>query len=105
MNGRARIMPEKDLPTACISARLPRKTRTASTEDTQRLPYSVSKGPVTAMIKKVLITLFAAGAFSAAAYGGTDPAAFLNIGVGARAMGMGGAYTSVSDEPSAIYWN
>ncbi len=46
------------------------------------------------MIKKVLITLFAAGAFSAAAYGG-----------GARAMGMGGAYTSVSDEPSAIYWN
>lgn len=36
---------------------------------------------------------------------GTDPAAFLNMGIGARAMGMGGAFISVADDSTAIYWN
>jgi len=36
---------------------------------------------------------------------GTTTADFLNLPVGARAAGMGGAYTAVSDEASAIYWN
>jgi hypothetical protein len=30
---------------------------------------------------------------------------FLGLGVGARAMGMGGAYVAISDDASAIYWN
>lgn len=30
---------------------------------------------------------------------------FLNYGVGARALGMGGAYVSMADEPNAIFWN
>lgn len=30
---------------------------------------------------------------------------FLEIGAGARAVAMGGAYTAVADEPSAFYWN
>ncbi|HNT97176.1 MAG TPA: PorV/PorQ family protein [Elusimicrobiales bacterium] len=30
---------------------------------------------------------------------------FLNLPVGARAIAMGGAYTAVSEEASAIYWN
>jgi len=30
---------------------------------------------------------------------------FLNIGVGARANGMGNAYTSLSEDATAIYWN
>lgn len=30
---------------------------------------------------------------------------FLKIGVGARALGMGGAFVSVADDASAIYWN
>ena len=38
-------------------------------------------------------------------YAGTNPAAFLNIGVGARAFGMGGAFTSISDDATATYWN
>jgi long-subunit fatty acid transport protein len=32
-------------------------------------------------------------------------ARYLRIGVGARALGMGGAYTAVSDDASACYWN
>lgn len=30
---------------------------------------------------------------------------FLEIGVGGRAVGMGGAFTAVADDPSAFYWN
>ena len=30
---------------------------------------------------------------------------FLNIGVGGRALGMGGAYASIADDGSAFYWN
>ena len=34
-----------------------------------------------------------------------ESAAFLKIGVGARALGMGGAYTAVADDVSALAWN
>ncbi len=30
---------------------------------------------------------------------------FLEIGVGGRALGMGGAYCALADDPSAFYWN
>lgn len=36
---------------------------------------------------------------------GTNAAAFLEIGVGARAMAMGGAYASVANDATALYWN
>jgi len=36
---------------------------------------------------------------------GTTAADFLNLPVGARAAGMGGAYSAVSDDASAVYWN
>lgn len=36
---------------------------------------------------------------------GTTAASFLKIGVGARPIAMGGAYTAVSSDLSAIYWN
>ncbi len=36
---------------------------------------------------------------------GTTTADFLNLPVGARASAMGGAYTAISDEASAVYWN
>jgi hypothetical protein len=36
---------------------------------------------------------------------GTSAAAFLEIGVGARAMGMGGTYAAVANDASALYWN
>ena len=36
---------------------------------------------------------------------GSSAAAFLEIGVGARATALGNAYTAVSNDPSSIYWN
>lgn len=34
-----------------------------------------------------------------------ETAPFLNIGVGARGLGMGGAYTALADDANALYWN
>ncbi len=62
---------------------------------------------------KILLIL-AAGLFICAALGKIAVAAsdnataagdFLNIGVSARAAGLGGAYTSVADDAAAAYWN
>lgn len=36
---------------------------------------------------------------------GTTAAEFLKIGVGARALGLAGAYTALSNDPHAMYWN
>src|ERR1039458_1672672 len=36
---------------------------------------------------------------------GTSGAEFLKIGPGARAVGMGEAFTGVADDVDAIYWN
>src|SRR6202041_1064947 len=36
---------------------------------------------------------------------GTAAAEFLQIGAGARSLGMGEAYTAVADGPDAVYWN
>jgi hypothetical protein len=48
---------------------------------------------------------FLFGDVSVAGGSGMTTANFLNIGVGARAVGMGGAFTAVADNPSAVYWN
>lgn len=36
---------------------------------------------------------------------GTSAATFLEISVGARASGLGGAYVSIANDASALYWN
>jgi len=36
---------------------------------------------------------------------GTTAAGFLNVDVGARAIGMGGAFVSMADDATALYWN
>ena len=36
---------------------------------------------------------------------GTSAAQFLKIGVGARAMGLGGTFTAIASDVSTIYWN
>ena len=37
--------------------------------------------------------------------GAVETASFLNVGVGARGLAMGGAYTAMADDADAIYWN
>jgi len=62
---------------------------------------------------KIIIAIWAIAALIAGVFGevtvagelGSTTAGFLNIGVGARALGMGGAFTSIADNPSAVYWN
>ncbi|MFH2202944.1 MAG: PorV/PorQ family protein [Elusimicrobiota bacterium] len=55
----------------------------------------------------VYITSFspALPTLQAASEGGGQAAAFLQYGVGARALGMGGAFYAVSDDATAAYWN
>lgn len=60
------------------------------------------------MHRKIVISLMgfiALCALTVRGHAGADPAAFLKAGVGARAMALGGAFTSVAADPSTIYWN
>lgn len=64
------------------------------------------------MINKKLILTFILAAFimqpllaQTVTKTGTTAAKFLSIGVGARANAMGGAFSSVANDVSAIYWN
>ncbi|MBI4727219.1 hypothetical protein HY768_08380 [candidate division TA06 bacterium] len=49
----------------------------------------------------IMLGLAIAASVRAESYGGE----FLNLGVGARAQGMGGAYGPLANDASAIYWN
>lgn len=52
-----------------------------------------------------LAFIFADGLFAQSVKTGTTAAEFLKIGVGSRAVGMGGAFTATSDDITALYWN
>jgi opacity protein-like surface antigen len=61
-------------------------------------------------IKCILILIFFCNAIMTAqstdvSKRGTTAAPFLSIAQGARALGMGGAFVAVADDPSAMYWN
>jgi len=60
----------------------------------------------------VLISILTIGFSGNLVYGGsrltntgTTSAAFLEVGIGARSMGMGGAYVAVAEDASTLYWN
>ena len=56
----------------------------------------------------LIVTLFASVAFATFAQTtktGTTAAQVLKFNVGPRAIGMGGAFTAVSDDITSIYWN
>ena len=55
---------------------------------------------------KIIMTILALGVISSiSAQENKYAGSFLELGVGARAMGMGGAFVSVADDGSAFYWN
>jgi hypothetical protein len=62
-------------------------------------------------MKKIVFTLLIIALFSASLYSavfaktGTASLQFLKLGVDARAIGMGEAYTAVTDDISSVYWN
>lgn len=56
-------------------------------------------------IKNILLSFAICLMSAQLAFAGTDAAAFLKKNVGTKAIGMGGAFTSVADDTSAIYWN
>jgi hypothetical protein len=55
-----------------------------------------------AILVCIMLPLFLSAQFAKV---GTVGAKFLDIGVGARALGMGGAYSAVGKDASALYWN
>ena len=57
------------------------------------------------MNKRFIYILSLSIAFSAQSKAGTTAAQFLGIGVGSKAMSMGGAFTSMVDDASTPYWN
>jgi len=66
--------------------------------------------PVTSMLFALVITCFSfvtSEKIYSQSIGrvGTTAATFLKIGVGARALGMGDAYTTIAEDVTGIYWN
>lgn len=62
------------------------------------------------MIKKtvlniILLAFLAAGAAFPLTGAGTSVGTFLNLPAGARASGMGEAFTALPDDATAVYWN
>ena len=55
--------------------------------------------------KKYIILLFLITSLFGVDKAGTTAAKFLSIGVGSKATGMGGAFTSIADDATAMYWN
>ena len=59
------------------------------------------------LIKAAILSSFilVLGGASYASDVGTTAANFLKIGIGARATAMGGAFTGLADDATALYWN
>ncbi|UCH79293.1 MAG: PorV/PorQ family protein [Candidatus Coatesbacteria bacterium] len=53
----------------------------------------------------VAVAMVVAAGVAGAAEAGSSAAAFLKIGVGARAVGMGEAQAALAEGPDALYWN
>ncbi len=58
-----------------------------------------------AMLFACALGLLVRGASAEITRVGTTAAPFLTIGLGCRALGMGGAYTGLADDASCLYWN
>ena len=56
------------------------------------------------MLRRAVFILFFFGVVSIA-FPARYVGEFLEIGAGARAVGMGGAFTAIADDPTAFYWN
>jgi len=72
----------------------------------RRISRSVRNGMTVVFLAVIALVAIAGQAFAAEET--NDPvgtAAMLNLGMGARAIGMGGAHIAVADDATAIYYN
>ena len=53
----------------------------------------------------LMLLLLNSASASEATKAGTTAASFLNIDVGARAVSMGGAFVSMADDATTMFWN
>jgi hypothetical protein len=60
---------------------------------------------ISLLIIGILYTLSFADIFGGLTKTGTTAAQFLKIQVGARAIGMGGAFSAISNDATSMYWN
>lgn len=65
----------------------------------------LKKRLITVALVVMAVTLFAQAAFAAPAGNPVGTAVIFDIGMGARALGMGGAYVAIADDANAIYYN
>ena len=56
-------------------------------------------------MRKIIISALLLSTLTAQTKVGSSAASFLGIGVGARAIGMGGAFSAMGDDASTLYWN
>ncbi len=56
-------------------------------------------------MKKITFSLIALALLTLPLFGGRYAGDFMMIGAGARSLGMGGAFTALANDGSAIYWN
>lgn len=54
---------------------------------------------------RLALLLFCLSTARSHAQGGGGAGAFLRLGVGSRALSMGGAFTGVADDAASMYWN
>jgi len=57
------------------------------------------------MIRKYILFILILFLAPNTVYGAKYAGEFLNLGVGGRALGMGGAFVAISDDATAVYWN
>lgn len=53
----------------------------------------------------MILTILTFPSSRAHAQDGGDSGAFLRLGIGIRALSMGGAFTAISNDAAAVYWN
>ena len=63
--------------------------------------------PIRYLLALSFLLLYGQPGFAGSPHGqaGTAGAQFLKIGIGARPIGMGGAYTALSNDANSMYWN
>lgn len=66
---------------------------------------SFPRGPLSGSVALIAALVWLGPQSAPAADPGDTGLAFLKIGVGARAAGMGDAYVAVAQDPTALYWN